>query len=654
MGLTALALWKFRVNTLERAERSLSNFGIILAGQTQRALQSVVLILNTYAPAAQQALHVHDAVADGVLAADLRKSIAGMPQLRALVVYDESGKAVASGGASSNWVTMGDIRPKALYGAGTSQLVIGGALARTGETRDTIPVAYRISAADGQPLGVMVAFLDPSYFTYLYHSLDLGSGGQVMLLNRSGVLLADYPSRPEWAGRSFADSVSSVLALSGAGPVVRHLGAPDGEPRVTAIHEIDGYPLIVAVSMTEHHILGPWRATAQQFGTGAFGAALLAMALMLLIARQLHIAEAARAELRQSAQRLDGIIQSAMDAIITVNQQQRILLFNAAAEQVFRCSAAKAIGSSLDRFLPERFRAVHRAHVDDFGATGVTARRMGDRVTLTAMRADGQEFPIDASISKVVVNDEKVYTVILRDITEQRRAEKEIAHSHHRLRELAIVMNDVREAERTRVARELHDELAQWLTALKMDVSWLASRLPSGSSEMAARTARMSGIIDDTVKAVRRIAADLRPTILDDLGPIAALEWLAQDFSERSGLAVKTDMTQAEPTFQEPLVTAVFRMVQEALTNVARHARATEVVITLQVDDTTLRLCVRDNGNGADLALLEQSGSYGLLGIRERAYTLGGTAEFSSAPGTGFSVEIEIPVVPYRGESAAA
>jgi PAS domain S-box-containing protein len=500
----------------------------------------------------------------------------------------------------------------------------------------------------------MVAFLDPSYFTYLYHSLDLGSGGQVMLLNRSGVLLAAYPSRPEWAGRSFADSVSSVLALSGAGAVVRHLGAPDGEPRVTAIHEIDGYPLIVAVSMTEHHILGPWRATAQQFGTGAFGAALLAMALMLLIARQLRITEAARVELRQSAQRLDGIIQSAMDAIITVNQQQRILLFNAAAEQVFRCSAAKAIGSSLDRFLPERFRAVHRAHVDDFGATGVTARRMGDRMTLTAMRADGQEFPIDASISKVVVNDEKVYTVILRDITEQRRAEKEIAHSHHRLRELAIVMNDVREAERTRVARELHDELAQWLTALKMDVSWLASRLPSGSSEMAARTARMSGIIDDTVKAVRRIAADLRPTILDDLGPIAALEWLAQDFSERSGIVVKTDMTQAEPTFQEPLVTAVFRMVQEALTNVARHARATEVVITLQVDDTTLRLCVRDNGNGADLALLEQSGSYGLLGIRERAYTLGGTAEFSSAPGTGFSVEIEIPVVPYRGESAAA
>jgi two-component system sensor kinase len=436
--------------------------------------------------------------------------------------------------------------------------------------------------------------------------------------------------------------------------MVRHTGVLDEMSRVTATRGLDDYPLVVAVSMTEHHVLTPWYATAQQFGSGALGGALLILALMLVLARQLRVAEVARVDLRLSAARLDGIIQSAMDAIITVDRQQRILLFNAAAERVFRCAANEAIGASLDRFLPERFRAAHRAHVECFGTTGVTSRRMGDRLALAALRTNGEEFPIDASISQTVVNGEKVYTVILRDITERRRAEEEIERSRRRLRELAVATNDVREAERTRIARELHDELAQWLAALKMDVSWLAARLPGGSTELVARTARMSDVIDDTVRAVRRITADLRPTILDDLGPVAALEWLAQDFSQRSGIVVRMDVTQADSVFQEPLVTAVFRMVQEALTNVARHACATEVVIAFRVDGGTLKVRVSDNGHGTDLAGLDGSGSYGLLGIRERARTLGGTAEFTSAPGQGFSIEIVIPVDPYRSETVAA
>lgn len=655
IALAAFALWKFRANALERAERSLANLAIILAEQTDRALESMGLILDACAASARQALQTPSPAAAGTLVQELRTSIAEAPQLRALVVYDISGKAIAfSDHVPAHWDNLSGIGLGSLYTSGVPGPIVGNPLARESETKDTIPLAYHITDGHGRTLGGMVAFVNPSYFVRLYRSLDLGNGGRAMLLNRSGVLLTGYPLRPEWVGHSFANSALLASIRSAAGATMRQRGLLDDVSRVTAARKLDNSPLVVVVSMTEHHVLAQWRATAQQFGSGAIGSALLTLFLLLLLARQLRIAEATRTDLRQSAQRLDGIIQSAMDAIITVDRQQRILLFNAAAQRVFRCPASEAIGSPLDRFLPARFRSVHRAHVERFGATGVTNRRMGDRMALAALRADGEEFPIDASISQAIVGGEKVYTVILRDITEQRRAEKEMERSRRQLRELAAVTNGAREAERTRIARELHDELAQWLTALKMDVAWLEARLPPGTSEMMARMARMGGIIDDTVKAVRRIAANLRPTMLDDLGPVAALEWLAQDFSERSGIAVKMNIAQADHIFQEPLATAVFRIVQEALTNVARHACATEVFIELQVDSATLKLRVSDNGHGADLAVLEQSGSYGLLGIRERAHTLGGTTEFTSSPGSGFIIEIVIPLDPYRGETVAA
>ncbi|HET9384869.1 MAG TPA: PAS domain S-box protein [Gemmatimonadales bacterium] len=183
-------------------------------------------------------------------------------------------------------------------------------------------------------------------------------------------------------------------------------------------------------------------------------------------------------ELRAASERLLGIIQSAMDAVVTIDHEQRIVMFNEAAEKIFRCPAGQAIGKPLDRFIPERFRAAHRGHVEHFGATRVTTRMMGAQLELFGLRANGEEFPIDASISQVTVEGHKLYTVILRDVTERRRAQEAQERSHRELRELSSTMHEVREAERLRIARELHDELAQWLTALKMDVSWLSSRLP--------------------------------------------------------------------------------------------------------------------------------------------------------------------------------
>jgi hypothetical protein len=484
----------------------------------------------------------------------------------------------------------------------------------------------------------------------------------------------------------------------------------------------------------------------------------------------------AQQHLHESEERLNGIIASAMDAIITIDAEQNVVLFNSAAERIFRCAAAEAIGSPLDRFIPERLRAAHRRHVEHFGATGETTRMMGARLALAGLRGDGEEFPIDASISQVAVAGRKLYTVILRDITERERAEAEVhkerdtaqryldvagvilvaldsngkvtlinrkgcevlgyreeeivgqswcdrflpeylrrdtwnvfeqivagetqlaefhenpvltrsgaermiawhnrvvtdengrivgtlssgqditerkqaeaalERSYRELRELSAAMNEVREAERTRIARELHDELAQWLTALKMDVAWLASRLPGEHRQLLDRTERMKGLVDTTVGAVRRIAAALRPVMLDDLGLVAATENLLHDFSQRTGIIVSHEVGGWADELGEPLATSLYRILQEAVTNVARHAAATEVQVALRREDDDLILRVRDNGRGFDAEVAARRKSYGVLGMRERAHTLGGRARIERLETGGTLVEIVIPYERY-------
>jgi len=343
-----------------------------------------------------------------------------------------------------------------------------------------------------------------------------------------------------------------------------------------------------------------------------------------------------------------------MAAIITVDERQHVVMFNAAAERIFRCPAAEAIGGPLDRFIPERFRTAHRAHIERFGGTGATVRRMGSEMVLYGLRADGEEFPIEASISQVTVEGSKLLTVVLRDVSTRVKVAEEIERSHRQLRDLYQQMHEVREAERMRIARELHDELAQWLTALKMDVSWLAGRLPPEEGKALERVERMKRLVDSTVTSVRRIAHDLRPAMLDDLGLVPAIEHLLHAFSERTGVVVGLDASADGVAFREPLTTSVYRMVQEALTNVARHARATEVRVAIRVEGDSLIVSACDNGIGISDAKLNSGKSLGLLGIKERARTLGGEAEIYSTREGGTVMEVRVPVNQYRGTGERA
>jgi PAS domain S-box-containing protein len=346
-----------------------------------------------------------------------------------------------------------------------------------------------------------------------------------------------------------------------------------------------------------------------------------------------------------SEARLAAIVESAMDPIITVDAQQRILVFNRAAELAFRCSREQVLGEPLERLIPQRFRGAHHAHIEHFGSTGVTNRRMGDTATLWALRADGEEFPIEASISQEGEPGGRHFTAILRDVTRRKRSEDLLLRQQQELRELSARVLEAREDEKTRIARELHDELGQLLTALKMDLAWLRERLPAADGELAARAATMGALLDRTVASTRRISADLRPLMLDDLGLADAAAWLVDDFARRSGIACEIEVAGdgAFAGVAGNVATAIYRALQESLTNIAKHARASHAWVMLKAADGHVYFEVEDDGGGIAAGDTDQQRGLGLKGMRERVSYLGGTLEVSRAARGGTRVSARVP-----------
>lgn len=385
-----------------------------------------------------------------------------------------------------------------------------------------------------------------------------------------------------------------------------------------------------------------WQREFMLSAAGFAGAAALLLSIAVVVRLSIE-RKVARHALANVQAQVGSIIESAMDAIVTIDEGQRVVLVNESAERMFGWDRDEMLGQPIDLLIPERYRNAHRGHVAHFGRTGMTSRRMGDKTVLSGLRKSGQEFPIEASISHLTEDGQELYTVILRDITARLQAEQALHQSREELRELAAVSHNAREQEKSRIARELHDELAQALTALKMDVSWLAEKLPA-DDKLQAKLHSMQDLLDDTVTATRRISADLRPLLLDDLGFAPAVEWLASNFSQRTGIPCEFAASAPDIDLPDPQATAVFRMLQECLTNIARHARATQVEINLERGDGEIAVSIQDNGCGFDIDAPRKSTSFGLLGLRERANLLDGRVMISSAPETGTLVDIRVPM----------
>jgi len=240
-------------------------------------------------------------------------------------------------------------------------------------------------------------------------------------------------------------------------------------------------------------------------------------------------------------------------------------------------------------------------------------------------------------------NNMRAIVGVGRDITDRKRVDEALRNSQQQLRNLTAHLHSAREEERARIARAIHDELGQTLTALKMDLSWLSKRFPKDQKSFLEKTESMSKLVDMTVKTMRRISTELRPGILDDLGLISAIEWQTEEFQKHTGIKVEIKLDK-EIVVSKALSTTIFRILQEALTNVARHSKAKKVKVSFIKKKNDLVLKIDDNGVGITKKQIHDSKSLGLIGMRERVYPYNGNVEIKGMKGKGTTVTVSIPI----------
>ena len=344
--------------------------------------------------------------------------------------------------------------------------------------------------------------------------------------------------------------------------------------------------------------------------------------------------------MRVSEDRYRSLVEQAADAIWLVDQQGNFLLVNS--------RACNMLGYTREEFQHFNLRDLLTPEEQVSNPIPWDEIRAGKRVTRERLlrRKDGSLVPVETA-AKMLANG-NVQTII-RDVTERKQAEEQVQHSLEQLRTLAARLQSVREEERTRIAREIHDELGQALTGLKMDLSWMEKRVAPTSDVvlhglLSPKMQAMTQLIDATIHTVRRIATELRPGVLDNLGLLAALEWQAQDFQNRADIPCHLKTTLEEIDIAQEGATAVFRIFQEILTNVVRHAHATRVDVCIAKDDGNLIIEVRDDGRGISESETTVETSIGLLGMRERALLLGGEVTIEGAPQGGTTVTVRMPV----------
>jgi PAS domain S-box-containing protein len=338
--------------------------------------------------------------------------------------------------------------------------------------------------------------------------------------------------------------------------------------------------------------------------------------------------------LREANEGLVNIFESISDGFIALDDKLIVTYFNKAAEHLLGRKVEEVLGHHLFEAFPE-------AKGKGFEKQYTLALREKRPVSYETY---WNVKPYENWYELRIYPYKDGISIYFQVTTERKNAEKRLKSSHEELRALSAHLQSIREEERTLIAREIHDELGQALTGLKMDLSWLFKKLPEDQKSLFKKIESMSKLIDATIQRVRKISTELRPGVLDDFGLIAALEWQSQDFQSRTGIKCKFNSGLKYINIDPNFSTAVFRIFQETLTNIARHANASKVRIYLKEDNGSFTLRVEDNGRGIREDEVSNPKSLGIMGMRERALFFGGELKIFVKPGKGTTVTLKTPL----------
>jgi PAS domain S-box-containing protein len=336
--------------------------------------------------------------------------------------------------------------------------------------------------------------------------------------------------------------------------------------------------------------------------------------------------------LRESEDRYRDIVENSLEGIYQVDISGKFIFINESFARTFGYEREELIGKHFSSMLDaETASKVAKMVEDVFSGNNV-------RSEVPVRHKDGRGIPVSFSATQLRREGKIIgLSGILNDVSERRRIEDD-------LRNLSSYLQHAREAERALIARQIHDELGQTLTALKMDLSWINNRLNAEQEPLLKKTRAMLELTDKTIRTVRTLSSELSPRVIDDLGLEAALDWLTGEFQNRTGIECKLTLKSKDIALERERATAAFRIFQEALTNIARHANATKVKVSLQKTKGRLVLKIVDNGKGITEEQVSNPRSFGLMGMRERARFCGGEVEIIGSQNKGTAVIVRIPI----------
>lgn len=340
--------------------------------------------------------------------------------------------------------------------------------------------------------------------------------------------------------------------------------------------------------------------------------------------------------LSKSEARLRSIFNNVFDGIIIIDKNGVIESLNPPVERLFGYSAEELIGHNINKLMPEPDKSRHASYLTNY-LSGGKAKIIGFGREVSGLRKDGSIFPMELGVSEFNVDQRRFFIGTIHDITERKQAEEA-------LRDLSSHLETAREDERTRIAREVHDELGSILTALKMDLSWLNKQLAADLIKCHEKAAVMNRHLDDAIQTVRKIVENLRPSILDHLGLLAVIDWKIDEFKQQTGMQCVLTLPENNIIMDENQNIAVFRIMQEALTNIALYSKATQITLDVETTANSLMMKITDNGCGMTKAQMHQPGKYGILGMHERARHFGGEVSIVSNPGKGTTLVLNMPL----------